>query len=167
MLAFQEQLQAVSVLVRYQREAYVRIVWYDNVSYVKGFEGARYVNFRHCEFQVSNTSWQSNKSFACTQDSVPDDLKLLPDVLSRLKSNLCQICDFDYEISFLSCLLLPFVQFWMVIHKLFSNILLIQTYHTTYISFSCQFMCVPQYKVVAFKRNTFQCEVHEKSQLND
>ena len=34
------------------------------------------------------------------RDSVPDDLKLLTDVISRLKFNLCQICDFDYEIPF-------------------------------------------------------------------
>ena len=43
------------------------------------------------------------KSFACTRftsDTVPGDLRFLPDVMSRLKCNLCQISDFQYEISF-------------------------------------------------------------------
>ena len=30
------------------------------------------------------------KSFSCTRDSVPDDLRLLSDVISRLKCNLRQ-----------------------------------------------------------------------------
>ena len=51
---------------------------------------SRYVNFCHCESRVSNTSLQSNESFACTRDLVPDDLRFLPDVISRLKCYLGQ-----------------------------------------------------------------------------
>ena len=33
---------------------------------------------------------KDNKSFSCTRDSVEDDLRLLSDVISRLKCNLRQ-----------------------------------------------------------------------------
>ena len=48
------------------------------------------VNLCHCYSQVTNTSRQSNKSFACTRDSIPADVRILPDAISRLKSNLWQ-----------------------------------------------------------------------------
>ena len=42
------------------------------------------------ECPIRPKSCDKKKSSSCTRDSVPDDRRLLSDVISRLKCNLCQ-----------------------------------------------------------------------------
>ena len=68
-----------------------------------------------------------------------------------------------YKAHFLSfMLILPFVQFEWLYTSYFSNTLLIQTNHTTCVSFSCQFICVGNLIMEVFlhKKNTEECSLH-------
>ena len=124
-LTLLELFQTINVLVHHMWDAYVRFVWYVNVTYVTDSWRPKVGQL----FAIVNPQWPkwhdkvTNLLRVCGMQCRPTSNSYLTvkDVCNHIKCNLWRNLWFWLCNSFLWCLFLSHVQFWMAIQKLFSK----------------------------------------------